>query len=549
MGIPSLFSFLSRKYDNIIIDNIPNIDNFYFDLNCLIHPQCNKIINENPNWNNREYLEDLMILQIKQYMTEVINYISPKKMLFISIDGSAPLAKIKQQRDRRFKSIKEKQFIQETKKQYEIESPNVWDTNVITPGTKFMDKLKKSINIYINKELNFKGNVIFSSANTAGEGEHKILEYIKTNRHKNESECIYGLDADLIMLAMSSQSSDMYLLRENMHHTKKDNLQSFLIVSIDLLKYALVQTITEDIIDEHKYNENNLIQDFIIYCFMLGNDFIPSIPSLRIRDGSISRLISIYSSIMNELGTYLFDNGKINSEFFCLLCESLSLIEVETLKTYTYYDSKNIPKYNGKKTDSNYLYNEILYNYENNLPKKEDTLQLGHDDFKYRYYIEYFNVCYNDEKDYIDNICKNYVNAIQWNCNYYFKNCIDWRWCYSFYAAPFMSDLYNYMKRYPNEINNLKVFNKNNKPFTPNQQLLLVLPKSSNHILPKKYKHLQNSNSPIYELYPDNFIELSFNKRFRWQNIPKLPIIDYTLILEHVQEKFTNENNLVINKK
>ena len=549
MGIPSLFSFLSKKYDNIIINNIPNIDNFYFDLNCLIHPQCNKIINENPNWNNRQHLEELMIVQIKKYMTEVINYISPKKMLFISIDGSAPLAKIKQQRDRRFKSIKEKQFIQKTKKQYDINSPNVWDTNVITPGTKFMDKLKKSINIYINNELNFKGKVIFSSANTAGEGEHKILEYIKTNKYKNESECIYGLDADLIMLAMCSQSDDMYLLRESVHNTEKNNLQSFLIVSIDLLKYALVQTITEDIIDEHKYNKNNLIQDFIIYCFMLGNDFIPSIPSLRIRDGSISRLISIYSSIMNELGKYLFDNGKINSEFFCLLCESLSLIEVETLKTYTYYDSKNIPKYHGKKTDSNYLYNEIIYNYENNLPKKEDTLQLGHDDFKYRYYMEYFNVCYDDEKDHIDNICKNYVNAIQWNCNYYFKNCIDWRWCYLFYAAPFMSDIYNYIKKNPNEINNLRVFNKNNKPFTPNQQLLLVLPKSSNHILPKKYKHLQDYDSPIYELYPDDFIELSFNKRFRWQNIPKLPIIDYNLILENVQEKYTNENNLVINKK
>ena len=251
---------------------------------------------------------------------------------------------------------------------------------------------------------------------------------------------------------------------------------------------------------------------------------------------------------MNELNTYLIDNGKINPEFLNQLCESLSLIEVETLKTYTYYDSKNIPKYNGKKSSEDYLFNEIQYNFENNLPKKEDALKLGHDDFKYRYYMTYFNVCYEDEKDYIDNICKSYLNAMQWNYNYYFDKCIDWRWCYPYYAAPLVSDLFKYIEKFPDEINNLKNFNIKNKPFTPNQQLLLVLPKSSNHILPKKYQHLQKSNSPIFELYPDEFTELSHNKRFRWQNIPKLPIIDYNLILEQVKEKYSNESNLVIEK-
>ena len=39
-----------------------------------------------------------------------------------------------------------------------------------------------------------------------GEGEHKILQYIKTNKIKlsKQSNCIYGLDADLIMLSLLS---------------------------------------------------------------------------------------------------------------------------------------------------------------------------------------------------------------------------------------------------------------------------------------------------------------------------------------------------------
>lgn len=543
MGIPSLFSFLSRNYNNIIIKGIPHIDNFYFDLNCLIHPQCNKIIRENPNWNNRMFLEDLMIKQIKEYMSEIINYVSPKKLLYISIDGPAPLAKIKQQRDRRFKSIKEKQFVQNVKKQFEMETQNIWDTNVITPGTEFMNKLKKELILYINHELKFKGTVIFSSADSAGEGEHKILDYIRKNKHKNESDCIYGLDADLIILSMASQATEIYLLRENMNNTKQSNLQEFIIVSIEILKSSLVQTILENIIDSHKYNENNLIQDFILYCFMLGNDFVPSIPSLRIRDGSITRLISIYSSILNELNTYLINNGKVNSEFLLQLFESLSLIETETLKTYTGHDTKNVPKYSG-----NDPYDEIIYNFENNLPKDKDVLQLGYSDFKYRYYMKYCNICYEDEKKYIENICKNYLNTMRWVYNYYFDKCIDWRWCYKYYAAPFISDLYNYIQKYPDVINNLTVFNMDSKPFTSTQQLLLVLPTESNHILPTKYKHLQKGNSPIFDLYPTQFTELSNNKRFRWQNIPKLPKLDYTRIIDQVKEKYRDESNIILEK-
>ena len=49
---------------------IYNVDNLYFDLNCLIHPQCYLVIKENPNWNNRIHLEKLMIKQIKKYMLE-----------------------------------------------------------------------------------------------------------------------------------------------------------------------------------------------------------------------------------------------------------------------------------------------------------------------------------------------------------------------------------------------------------------------------------------------------------------------------------------------
>ena len=542
MGIPSLFSFLTRKYNNILIKYFPKIDNIYFDLNCLIHPQCALILRQNPNWTDINELEQQMFTQIKKYIIQILDLCNPKKLIYISIDGPAPLAKIKQQRDRRYMSIKEKLFYQKTKNDYDIHQNKIWDTNVITPGTPFMENLKNELISFIKKELNTSCKVIFSSADVAGEGEHKILEYIKNNKENNESECIYGLDADLIMLAMVSECPEIYLIREQFQ--SKTNDQNFDIVSIPILKTALVESIIENIIEPEKYNENDLIRDFVFYCFILGNDFIPKIQSMRIKDGSITRLITIYSSILNDLNAYLIVDNKVNCNFLLQLFENLSQLEVDILLTYTNYETHHLVKYHGKDP-----YQEVIFKYENNIPKKEDILLLGKDDYKYRYYKEYFDTCYGTEKDHINNICKEYIHSLQWVYQYYFNECIDWRWCYKYYTSPFISDIFEYMKANPDEINNLDVFNTNNTPFTSSQQLLLVLPPQSNGILPKKYQSLQTKESSIYDIYPSSFDEFSHNNRYRWMNIPKLPYLDYTRVITICPEDYKSSNNIIVNNK
>ena len=60
-----------------------------------------------------------------------------------------------------------------------------FDKNVITPGTEFMWKLSKSIQHYIIERLQsdvlWKGlKVIYSDASVPGEGEHKILDFIRS---------------------------------------------------------------------------------------------------------------------------------------------------------------------------------------------------------------------------------------------------------------------------------------------------------------------------------------------------------------------------------
>ena len=262
---------------------------------------------------------------------------------------------------------------------------------------------------------------------------------------------------------------------------------------------------------------------------------------MRIKDGSITRLINIYSSILNDLNTYLIIDDKINCNFLLQLFENLSQLEVDILLTYTKYESNHVIKYHGKDP-----YEEVIFNFENNIPKPSDILLLGKSDFKYRYYKEYFDTCYGNEKDSITNICKDYIHSLQWVYQYYFNQCIDWRWCYPYYTSPFISDIYSYMKENPDEINNLNVFNTKNTPFTSTQQLLLVLPPQSINILPTKYKYLQHPDSPIYDIYPDKFDEFSHNNRYRWMNIPKLPYLDYSRIVDIVDEEYIPKDNLYL---
>lgn len=112
-------------------------------------------------------------------------------------DGVAPRAKMNQQRMRRFKAAaevdQEEVMYNELKEQFESEGRSIpppkthWDSNVITPGTPFFDNLTRALRYYINQKMStdpsWRGlKVILSDASCPGEGEHKIMQYIRSQR-------------------------------------------------------------------------------------------------------------------------------------------------------------------------------------------------------------------------------------------------------------------------------------------------------------------------------------------------------------------------------
>lgn len=91
-----------------------------------------------------------------------------------------------------------------------------WDTNAITPGTPFMDLLAASLRYWVAWKLNndpgWKNlDVIISDASVPGEGEHKIMDWIRRQRTQaehdpNTSHVIYGLVSDAFTRIQPSRS-------------------------------------------------------------------------------------------------------------------------------------------------------------------------------------------------------------------------------------------------------------------------------------------------------------------------------------------------------
>lgn len=555
MGIPLYFKTLSKEYPEIIIENIKSIlsdrTHLFFDLNCAIHPCCRTIMQSYNSTNiSKSVLENRMNTEIILYMKKIIELVNPSTV-FIAIDGVAPFSKMSQQRQRRYKSILTHEMDTNIRTRLKIDTPLFWDTNAISPGTHFMNTLAKRIIHEIDNNSfsseNTPRKIIFSSADEPGEGEHKILDYLRTHyinktNHSNKNNdldtevleentnpniLIYGLDADLIMLAMSSKIPNIYLLRESLLFNKpiKD---TFLLLDIDSLKIAIIKNIQVYMYEYdpcYKINDyNRLIDDYIFVCFLLGNDFIPHIPGLSLKEDGHDYLLKLYISILINYKEYLIDTTrmKINNAFLFSFFNKLSSNETTIYQSFNNKRAKMKPYRNKNGTQDPYeIQNELI----NNLPiTDKDTkhiehrINIGFDKYKSVYYKECFGFTTIDD---VETCCENYIRGIHWVFYYYFNKCISWRWKYNYRHPPLLSDISKYLSDKSFNINYLKY--GSSKPLQSIHQLLYILPPHSKDILPDKYRHIMN-NSYLFPIYFG--IDMIY-KRYFWQTQPILPDISY----------------------
>ncbi|XP_030933296.1 5'-3' exoribonuclease 4-like isoform X2 [Quercus lobata] len=611
MGIPSFYRWLLDRYPRTVVDAIeeeppdatkpnPNgkeFDNLYLDMNGIVHPCFH------PEGLPPPKSYDDIFAAVFSYVDRVFSIVRPRKLLFLAIDGVAPRAKMNQQRSRRFRAAKdaaaeaasrEKTFESEEEKAAYLEQCKKMDSNVITPGTEFMALLSSALRYYIhlrmNKDPGWRGvKVILSDANVPGEGEHKIMSYIRLQRNLpgydvNTRHCLYGLDADLIMLALATHELHFFILREdvrgarsndkhqqeNMKKSKEmevegENLEGFIsrqkfqflnililreYLQLDMTIRAKKKSSKKSIFTKKgkkKLKLERLIDDFVFMCLFVGNDFLPHIPSLEISEGAIDLLMMVYKKEFRKMGGYLTDSFKVNLKRVEHFVQVLASHECAIFRRRRQMQKERGLRYrrfsNKKNTRSSS--NLISQNHRNSSSVETQTpinlssvgtnavvdeIKLGETKgWKERFYAEKFEVETKDVEKIRRHAVSKYIEGICWVMHYYYEGVCSWQWFYPYHYAPFASDF--------SGVDQLKIEFTLGKPFKPFDQLLSVLPAASAHALPLFYRKLMTDmSSPLSDFYPTDF-ELDMNgKHFSWQAVCKLPFIDESRLLSEISK-------------
>ena len=534
MGIPSYFSYIVKNHSNIIrklaINNL-SINNLYLDCNSIIYDAVHTIDFSALKESDVDSIIRSVFGKIDQY----ISIVKPDSNIFISFDGVAPVAKLDQQRQRRYKSQYQNKIIKSIMNEAKIIKPDPWNTTAITPGTVFMKILNERVRSrYNNPEKYNVKNIIISPSDKYGEGESKIFEFIRSHPkyHQDSKTIIYGLDADLIMLSINHLpiSDNIYLFRETPEFIKSINseLDPNENYVIDIPELAKIITLDmnngeELTTEQHK----NRIYDYIFLCFFLGNDFMPHFPAINIRTGGVDKMLSAYKATIGCTNENLTDGKKIYWKNVRKLVQYLANLEEEYIKLETKQRDKREKNVNmaNKTPEDKIKLLDALPSYDRRLEKFINPFKNG---WQLRYYKSLFDVEIDDERK--KQICINFLEGLEWTMKYYTTSCPDWRWSYKYHYPPLLKDLINYIPYFETDL----IQNKPPQPVSDMVQLSYVLPKDCLYLLPNKlFNSLIRERN---EWHTNNCEFIWAYCKYFWESHADLPYINIDELEEFVKK-------------
>jgi len=526
MGIPSYFSYIVKNHNEIIKPlNKYNLQvtHFYLDCNSIIYDSVKKITNKKI-FTNKNIIDEVI-----SKITNYIKSISPNKIIYIAFDGVAPIAKLEQQRQRRYKS----NYLSK------ISKSNSWNTCQITPGTAFMNELNITIKNHFENQSTISlfnvENIIVTTSSEPGEGEHKIFHYIRNIPFvESYTHVIYGLDADLIMLSINHLPlyNKIYLFRETPEFIKSIQRElepnELYLLDIPTLTNAIILNMNKNILNI----SNEKIYDYIFICFLLGNDFISHFPSINIRTNGIDKLLNAYQVTIGNTNKILTNGKIIYWENVFIFLEWLSLHEEDFLKEEIKLREKK-EKINIKLPENSEEEKlrkmDLIPTYEREIEKYIDINDEG---WRERYYRSLFHIHPTKKNEMIPNVVLNYLESLEWTMKYYSGDCIDWNWKYKYNYSPLISDIIKYGKKQITKIQ----FKKNTIPVSELTQLCYVTPSQSLDIIPFK---LRKELIKYSNLYPEDCYYVWAFCRYFWESHAVLPEIDISFI-EKLVNNFIN---------
>ncbi len=487
--------------------------------------------------------------------------------MFLAVDGVAPRAKMNQQRSRRFRSAKdaERALAEAIARDDPIPSGIPFDSNCITPGTEFMYRLSNNFRRWIDKKMRTDPvwqqgcTVVFSGSEVPGEGEHKIMDYIrawkKTNAYSPEiRHCMYGLDADLMMLGLVAHAPHFTLLREKMKFTKSgrktpemkgtsSDADEFQLLEISMLRDMLYlefkrgneppfarrsrsplgrqfdtdsnQNLTINSAPSNSPNRrkfrvvpSRIVDDFVFMCMLVGNDFLPHLPHLDIAEGAINVMFRVYKDMLPAWGDYLTDRHRLHHD--------------------------RLQSFLKRVGDGEQNYFELR-------ARTDDIPEYKDERYRRAYYREKFGFDVNadDAHEKLRRLRRIYMEGLHWVLQYYHNGVSSWNWYYPDFYAILASDMVALRK--------IKVQFERGRPFRPLTQLMAVLPPESSRFLPEPMRDLMvNPQSPVADFYPVDFETDQNGKRNAWEAVVIVPFIEEDRLLGEVKKinrstEFTHE--------
>lgn len=447
MGIPKFWGTLIRNLKIRAEDFKPGtfpskISGVMIDMNDLLYFSVSSVyltppFKPNPkkiNYRNsrtEKQLHDLVIKTIVNRLDMYLEVFEAEDYFILSVDGPAPLAKIAQQRIRRFNVSGDPK------------DPNIpyFDTAMLSPGTEMMEKIHLGIKKWFDHNIikdRFPRFASYSSFHEPGEGEHKMIQILLRNKDLiypsgKEPEGLHmicGQDSDLLMLGSLIPYNNVVWNREDRDKEALSGAPDSNFIMVDPFKRGIYKSFMRDRTDI----------DFVLSYFVFGNDFIPKNPVLKHAGDTLQHLSDAY----RKNGKRLVDlkTGKIIRSNFIGFLSHFESLEQENLNEVArkYNPSKQLP------------YDILMKNYKE-AEGKGNRKEVDIESFKQDWYQRMFNnynehACkscqgkpYDDPEEFMKDMMENYLEMLQWNLDYYLGNKVSWNFQYRFYFAPLLSDV------------------------------------------------------------------------------------------------------------
>eukprot|EP00331_Platyophrya_macrostoma_P012841 CAMPEP_0176413006 /NCGR_PEP_ID=MMETSP0127-20121128/4456_1 /TAXON_ID=938130 /ORGANISM="Platyophrya macrostoma, Strain WH" /LENGTH=1009 /DNA_ID=CAMNT_0017792733 /DNA_START=50 /DNA_END=3080 /DNA_ORIENTATION=+ len=718
MGIPKFASWLTKKFPAVVSRDAPiSTHGLYLDMNGIIHPCCHS--EDDPSISRRTDAEKMY--QVCLCVEQLVEAVRPTDVLYLAMDGVAPRAKMNQQRARRYMAAvdafgstveehrvdneaaasagegQSEEWMNEAVKMLDlgvcgVEPPrhvisdslvgvtgdavgvvrdpshtaeHRFDSNGISPGTEFMTACSERVREFVEERIS-RGSalwrnlcVVYSDTNSPGEGEHKLIDFLRvqitsasempegalfrrgtrspgatttapTKGHAG-SHVICGLDADLILLCLSLHVNDVVIMRdvkrqstflppsgegaggsvggvseqrnlrgsravddaapvngeddegcplrnETLHQdaaAEGPNSRRYEYFSVDAIGDAIVSemqlfikfhpvpspssgflhvssssgyTYSQKVCDASMLQaedgsiwyptkapfNHKIIDDFIAMATLMGNDFVPRVPSAFCGEAAMDNLLETYIRCVLPHGFLTKGQGDFDLRQLGRLLEGYGNVEImlfrqEKMRSGQCDASLCIGAANHAPVDK--LVRRTYY--------ESTSLRIPQDAWRCGDHLEEEEWCGALEK-----ACSSYIEGLRFVWQYYSCTSVacSWSWGYAFHHAPFAVDLAQYLKRHHYDPSRIVAPEVDTQPPLPFAQLMCILPPTSCALLPKCLGDVMCSGaSELAETFPSHWmVDYSGSEGKEHLTTVLLPFADMRRLVEIVREHETS---------